>query len=346
MERKYYMVRAMDSSDMSFSIFTKSNVVAVGWSRVDFTQYDKNADLRKAIESEYYGDSLKRPTPSSLGKKHAQMQRFCEIKKDDYIIVPYHNQILLAVATGEPCYSETDKEADLANQHKVEYCKNKENDLRKVLRVELSEGLQRRLRMLGSAVINLIEFRDEIDRLFQRPTQSYESDFTEKEDERINKFKESLIENICTGKTRLPSGGRGLEELIRELLECDGFDSAKILPKNSFPEDADADIYAVKTDIFLGEQKYLFQVKHHRDTSDDHGIRQLIAARNSEKYFADHLVFITTATLDQKAQKTADSNDIIYMDGTALGDWIYANCSKLSAETRVKLNISLVPKLI
>ena len=41
MERNYYTVRAMSSSEDDFKIFFENSVVAVGWSDVNFNQYTK-----------------------------------------------------------------------------------------------------------------------------------------------------------------------------------------------------------------------------------------------------------------------------------------------------------------
>ena len=40
MDRNYYLVRAMSQSQEDFDVFFNDNVVAVGWSEVDFSQID------------------------------------------------------------------------------------------------------------------------------------------------------------------------------------------------------------------------------------------------------------------------------------------------------------------
>lgn len=339
------MVRAMDSTDESLELFTKKSIVAIGWSEVDFTRFTEDQDLRAAIETKYY-DEEKRPTNSSMGRKHATMKRFREIKKGDRIIVPYRNQILLAEATGEQRYCAADLKCDLANQQVVEYLKNNK-EIRTVLRSELSEGLQRRLRVPGSTVLNLSDFKAEIENLFEKPSQTYKVEYNEKIDKQIEEFKNSLMDRITKGDTYLPAGGKGFEELVAELLKCEGFSQVKILGKNEFEKGTDADIYAIKTDVFLqDEQVYLFQVKHHFGETDESGVKQLVKAKESGKFNVAYSILITTAFLNDAAKTLADNHDIVCMERTAFATWLYDNINKLSIETRKKLGISTVPQLL
>jgi len=72
--------------------------------------------------------------------------------------------------------------------------------------------------------------------------------FYEKEQTRLVEFKVALLNAIQKGKTRLEAGGIGLENLVVELLQLDGY-TAKILPKQHFEGFADADIEASRTDM-------------------------------------------------------------------------------------------------
>lgn len=347
MGRNYYMVRAMDSSEKSLGVFVQNEVIAVGWSQVDFSSFANDYDkLRGRVEEEYYSQKESRPTPSALGRKLAQIQRFAQIKHGDYVIVPYHSSIILATATDEKIYSQQDIADDLANQIRVKYVRTKSGELRKVPRSELLEGLQRRLRMPGSTVLDLSKFSEELDRIFAEHPTSFTEIYSENIDKQIENFKSTLLSSIVDGETRVKTGGLGFEELVKELLECEGYDEVKILPKTKYLKGADADIVAIKRDPLLGEQKFLLQVKHHSGVTDDYGVRQLIAARETGKEVADYYILISSASIDPKAQELADAQDIYCMDGYALRDWIYANCSKLSHETRARLNISLVPQVV
>ena len=47
-DKKYYMVRAMLSREEDFKIFFENNVVAVGWSRIDFSSFSDVDELKKS----------------------------------------------------------------------------------------------------------------------------------------------------------------------------------------------------------------------------------------------------------------------------------------------------------
>ena len=353
MEQKYYMVRAINSSEESFKVFLGNSVVALGWSAVDFCKYDDDHDLFKAIEKTYYDTPETRPVPTSLGKKRAAIQRFRQIKEGDRILVPYNNQVLLAVATGEHFYNASSFNAGLANQQKVDYLRDGDGKPIKILRSDLLEKIQRRLRMPGAAVLDLTEFREDLKSLFDGEIKGYDAKYSDIIDKKTSAFKKNLLDRIMSGDTFLQGGGLGLEKLVQELLICEGFDTARILSKTTFGCDlADVDILATKTDVFLGDQQYLFQVKHHAGVSDETGIHQLIEAKksgkleNTEENNINYYVLITTGRLSEAAQEQAEHEDIKYMEGEKLSDWIYSNCHKLSPSTRSMLKISTVPELI
>ena len=69
------------------------------------------------------------------------------------------------------------------------------------------------------------------------------------------------LENLQKGKSNLQTGGIGLENLVCEIMQCEGYES-KILAKNKFQGKADADILAIKEDSFMSK-KIFVQVKHH-----------------------------------------------------------------------------------
>ena len=90
-----------------------------------------------------------------LSKKLNEVKRFKLIKDGDYILVPYYNYVVIAEATGEEKYSDEDKSQDLSNQKIVRYRLVDDNERLMIPRNELSEGLQRRIRVRGSTVSNL-----------------------------------------------------------------------------------------------------------------------------------------------------------------------------------------------
>ena len=102
--RNYYMVRAMNSNQEDFDIFFKNNVVAVGWSRVNFSKEADSERLRQKVWEEYYKNAEKQQ--NTISRKLNEVERFKTIKKGDFIIVPYNSNIVIAEALDEEIYSE------------------------------------------------------------------------------------------------------------------------------------------------------------------------------------------------------------------------------------------------
>ncbi len=341
----YYMVRAMFSNDAHFDEFFKKEIVAVGWSSVNFSSFKAN-ELRNVIWENYYKDSSKRSQSISLALNQALM--FKNIKENDRIVIPYRSGIVLALAKGEELYSQDACSLDLANQHRVSYKRKGNDEPLVVQRNDLSEGLQRRLRVRGRSVLNLNEFDSEIERMFKDSLEtgfSYEAEIRQKEKNEMESFKRNLLARIQNGSTHLQTGGIGLEQLVCELLKCEGYE-ATILSKRSFPNSADADIRAIKEDSF-GAQKLLVQVKHHHGYTGAWGLYQLNAIKemDDEKYEDYNYVLLTSASVGDDVMKKSSEMGIDVYDGKTLVEIICSNIEKLSLETKRKLGISLVPHL-
>ena len=162
MERGYYMVRGMDSSETVFDELLKNEVVAVGWSNIDFTLCKDSKENLVCELKKYY---LNGPevSPQKKGRWETQSFRFCSIKKEDRIVVPFNNYIILAEASGKQIYKTEAKAIDLANQQQVHFLRNNKNELVKIPRVDLPEKMQRRLKVMGSIVTDFSDFKDIID---------------------------------------------------------------------------------------------------------------------------------------------------------------------------------------
>lgn len=341
MEKQYLMVRAMTSQEKHFKEFFGNSVVAVGWSSVHFDDYDNRDDFVDTIKSYYYSNKR----GPQVGRNINECIRFKKLKAGDYIIVPYNSAIALAIAGGEELYSESAFELDLANQHKVSYL-YKDDNILSVPRNNLSEGLQRRLRVPGSTVLDLSEFSDEIEKLFANPeSYSYSEEAKQKEDALQVSFKRDLLKNIQSGKTNLQTGGIGMENLIKELFICEGYE-AQILSKSSFKGSADADILACKDDDFSSVRIYA-QVKHHSGYSGRAGIDQIIQAVSDRNKDGDDCkgVFITSARVAEEDQEYAEENNISVIDGEKLVDIILERIDELSNATKNRLGIVIVPSV-
>ena len=339
----YYMIRAMESTQEDFEIFFGNSVVAVGWSRVDFSAYESPDELVKVVEAEYYRDG--RTAAQVVGKKKNEVRRFKGIREQDRILVPYWGSVRLAVAGKEERYSTCDGEArDLANQHSVSFVPDGGDGFLTVPRNQLSEGLQRRLRVRGSTVADLSEFHEEIERLLDG--EAYTATITRVRNEQEQYFKSRLLALLQDGTSGLQAGGMGLERLVAELLEADGYVAA-VQAKNRFPAIADADIEATRDDHVISV-KLLVQVKHHSGESGDWGARQLAHVLEAEPdLFSEYrLVLVTSGHPSDALRKLCVAKDITLISGIHLVDWILDSLDHLKTQTKTKLRISDVPQLV
>lgn len=339
-DRNYYMVRAMLSREEDFQLFFTNHVVAVGWSKVDFSLLSDAQAVREAVQKAYYEGDEK--APQVVSKHLHEVERFKSMKKGDYILIPYYSYIALAEAGEREIYSRKDYAQDLANQRSVSYRYENGKPLM-IERNALSEGLQRRLRVRGNTVANLFEFKDEIERIFSQKSYSFSQEMQEFEQAELKKLKSGLLRNIQEGKTNLQTGGIGLEQLVCELMQCEGYE-AKVLAKNKFTGKADADIRAIKEDAFMSK-KIFVQVKHHCGFSGTEGIKQVADVLAQKEYEEYEGYFITSAGITKEAQQFAKEHGIEVMDGTALVELIVNNLQRLSETTKRLLGICVIPRM-
>jgi len=336
------MVRAMASLENDFKVFFDNSVIAVGWSDIDFSKYntEQTENLVEAVKSCYY--SSPNTFAPLVGKKLNEVRRFHNINSGDYILIPFYNSLRLAIAESKIIYDNNAYDLDLANQRKVAYVYSNAT-LKTIPRDVLSEALQRRLRVRGSSVSDLYEFKDEIEKLFSEDSYTWASDFDENETKLKDSFKEKLISKIKVGKTNLKTGGIGLEHLVQELMECEGYKS-EVKAKTAF-QFGDADVYADKSDKFQ-ETKILIQVKHHSGYTNDWGLKQLDEIKKGEEYKDHKFILVTSADISNDVRKLADDLGIVAIDGNELADWIFDHLKLLSAETKKKLGISAIPQFM
>lgn len=340
----YFMIRPRYQDDKYFDIFFKKNLVAVGWSDFSFKDYENIEDLFPKI------GYLKNVAPTTAGKWKNQIRRFKHLKIGDRIIIPYYNSICLATVQEEELYCKEDYKYDQSNQRAVQYLR-RNNKLIIIPRNSLSERLQRRLRVRGTTIADLWEFREELDSIFQHArgnnsAYKWTTLISDKENVSIAQFKKSLLKNIQLGKTNLQTGGIGLEKLISELLQIEGY-STQISSKRLFPSFADADIIAQKIDK-ISEIDLLVQVKHHSGTTGIWGAEQLlkIIKELPDEYKNFKLVMITSAKASQDLKNKCENEDIVLFSGEELVEWIYDSLPDLKAETKISLGIGIIPKIM
>lgn len=340
MNRKYRMVRAMAQEEADFAVFFGGSVVATGWSDVPFAEQPSEEAAVEAVRARYYAGSA--TPPQVVGRKLNEVKLFMQITPGDLIVVPWRSNIAMAVATGRRRYDRSGGRArDLANQHEVSYLQE-DGSVRAIPRVTLPHRLQRRLRVPGSAVMDLAEFGEDLERLLRGESaqSAYEDAVAAAKEQAIDEVRRRLE----SGRgTTLRAGGLGLEELVRQLLVAEGYEATR-LDKRTFADHADADIIAVREDP-IRPVKRLVQVKHHEGLSGSWGADQLAAIRAGGRHADYDLVLVTSAGASADLQRICRANGIILLDGEALANWVYDRCASLTGEMQRELGLSIGPLL-
>lgn len=323
------------------SYFIDHNVVAIGWQGLDFSQLS-DAEIRNEITAQ-----LPESTGSRIGQAVSQALRFQNMEAGAKVLVPVPYGVLLAEVNGETrTYEEGAAHLDIPNQRAVKFLLDSGTGKPLTIpRVELSEGLSRRIKVPGSYCQDLTEFSGEIEGLFTGETVA--SQDRAKEVEVSRAFADALLIRLRDGSSLLPTGGRGLEELVRDVFIADGY-IAETLSKKIFSGIADADVRATKENI-LGSMLVYVQVKHHTGPSGNHGLNQLIELINSgQADDATHFVLLTTGELDEKLHEKAEKTDekIILIDGPTFVERLISVLPQLDRAWWKVLRISEVPRLV
>ncbi len=333
-EHNYYLVRSC--RDIPF----EAGAVGVGWCDMEFYRYPDVEELIKAFPTEAGYD---------LGRNANQIRRFKAIRKGDMIIVPFWGNVAVATAMGEERYDSAYCHNHGCNQQRVEFHRDSEGKVRLIPRANLSEALQKRLK-IRITIANLDEFHSELDALAANHTAgmsySWTAEIERRDEELTNKAKAQLLDHIRCGRTGLASGGIGLEHLVKELLTIDGF-TAEVLGKQAFEGYGDADIKASKTDMLRADE-FLIQVKHHDGTTGLWGQQQLMEIKKLQpEEFGDcKMVLVTSGDVRDEDKDNAKENGITILDGKDLLDWIFISMAKLHPDTKRRLGISEVPQII
>lgn len=343
MDYKYFYVRPKLQNETYRNLFLENNIVAVGWSDYIFKDFD---DIEELIPQIAHLKSISNNSQASRYKN--QIRRFKNLNETDRVIVPIGSHIYLSEVEKEEIYNKNAYYLDQSNQRRVKYLKSGKL-LVKIPRNSLSEGLQRRIRVRGMTISYLWEFKNELDSLFlnaQNGINSWKNRVYEASELIVEQFKNDLLRNIQGGNTNLKAGGIGLELLVKELLEINGY-STKILPKSKFSHEGDADIVAKRIERF-NESHLLVQVKHHYGVSNTKSAKQLlkIIEIDNEEFENFQLVVVLSSTPANELIELCDEENIILIDGKELCDWIYEEKDTLNEKTKISLGIIEVPRLM
>lgn len=313
------------------------NQIGYGWASVNFSQFDTVKDL---IEQGFKG--------IDRGRQTNQIKRYFSLKQGDYVIVPFSGSIAIAEVVGQKSYHPITKGLPYGeNRITVGYLKHKDGYF--IPRSSLSTALQNRLK-IRPTIGDLNEFSDELykhiesiknDKLY---TWNTEQQF--KQQKAIDKFKQDLLARLRNNKDmNLKSGGIGLEQLIKEILSAKGYD-ARIPAKNEKSGIQDVDIIATRSLEFSGKTEGIFiQVKHHKGTTSNHGIRQVAEYELNEDDYA-HIDRVLITTAEFKNTDFAELHDVTVLAGTDFINWIFDNLEHLSERSLLALGISNLPTLL
>lgn len=303
-----------------------------GWPQLNFSEFESLDELISTV----------RTRDIDVGRQLNQIKRFYSIKSGDIVIVPLPRAIAIGYATGTKSY---EKGIDYGeNRIGVNFLRHEDDTILRIARTDLTGAFSSRLK-IRMTVVSLGEFKDEVMSIIERTKSNgataLDSHVQALEEKAQQQLKQQLLQNICSGKTYLESGGYGLEKLVAELLRAEGYD-AKILDKATFEGNADADIFAVREDRF-SSTTLLVQVKHHGGITGFQAVRQLEAI--DEELQAQKWI-VTSAKMSQSAKEAAELQGINVIEGEGLVDWIVEQAGNLSPKTLLKLGISSVPTLL
>lgn len=310
----------------------EKNQAGYGW-RVNFSEFTDIKLLLEKVKEEY----------GSLGRSKNQITTFFDLKQGDILVIPLGSNIVLATVEGKKSFELGIRHG--SNRISVKYFRDDNGKIIKIPRSVLKQNLESRLR-LRTTIGDLSKFAQEINSLIEgienRSGFSVEEKFKVHVEQTISDFKSNLLNAICKGHTRIEAGGKGLEELVKELLIIEGYSNVDILGKKNGKGIADVDIQATSNNPFLKD--VLVQVKHHTGETGAKAIKQLIAYEVETEAEAYKWV-ITSGTIEEKLKIYAKEYEINIMEGIELVDWIYANLSKLSDKTKASLGVVDVPSL-
>lgn len=313
-------------------VLVKEDLAGYGWPQINFTEASSSKELLGLFHEKNI----------ELGRQKNQIKRFFNISKGDIIVAPMSRSIAIGFATGVRSYEKGVGYGE--NRISVEFLRNSDNSLIRIPRSELSEALSTRLK-IRMTVVSLEEFREEvlfkIDQVKNNGGVSFDSYVALLQEESLNKLHQQLLENIRNGKTNLQSGGYGLEKLVKELLELEGY-TAKILSTRAFEGTADADLQAFRANRFSSD-KLLIQVKHHYGTTGYKALDQLRSLDNNDDA---QLCIITTGKVSPEMKREAEEHDVSVMDGDDFIDWLLSHTDGLSVVSMNKLGLSKVPTLL
>jgi len=304
----------------------------IGWGQFQLCNFTTADELYKHLES----------TQQSVGRSGNQLRRFIEVKQGDIIVVPAPARIYIGIATGKKQFCADKPWGE--NQIKVDFPCDAENEPISIARTDLKQGLQSRLR-IRLTVADLDYFKDEIIERYNDIKNNVSSGALSKinkqSGEVLEQFKAKLLDNLRNRNHYLEAGGQGLEHLVKELLEIEGY-TAVIPSKQSHEVGVDVDIEAQSRNPFI-TQDLLIQVKDHVGYTDKHAIDQIAKVMRKDDCYR---WVVSLGDFTEDVTQHADGLSVNLMNGNQLVDWLAERWQELSPTTQQKLGIASVPQLV
>ena len=304
----------------------------IGWGQFQLRNFTTADEFYEHLDS----------TQQSVGRSGNQLRRFIEVKQGDFIVVPAPARIYIGIATGEKQFCADKPWGE--NQIEVTFPCDAENEPISIARTDLKQGLQSRLR-IRLTVADLDYFRDEIIERYNDIKNNVSSGalskINEKAGEKLEQFKAKLLDNLRNRNHYLEAGGQGLEHLVKELLEIEGY-TAVIPSKQSHEVGVDVDIEAHSRNPFI-TQELLVQVKDHVGYTDKHAIEQIAKVKKEDDCYR---WVVSLADFSKDAKDCAVKFNVKLMSGAEFVDWLAERWQDLSPTTQQKLGIASVPQLV
>jgi len=304
----------------------------IGWGQLPLCRFGTAEDLYKHLES----------TQQSVGRSGNQLRRFIKVKQGDLIVVPAPARIYIGIATGEKQFCADKPWGE--NQIEVKFPCDADNEPISIARADLKQGLQSRLR-IRLTVADLDYFKEEIIERYNDTKNNVSSGALSKVNEQsgeiLEQFKAELLNNLRNRNHYLEAGGQGLEHLVKELLEIEGY-TAVIPSKQSHEVGVDVDIEAQSRNPFI-TQELLVQVKDHVGYTDRHAIDQVAKVTREDECYR---WVVSLGDFTEDVQQYSDGLSVNLMNGTQLVGWLADRWQDLSPTTQQKLGIATVPQLI
>lgn len=304
----------------------------IGWGQLPLCRFETADVLYKHLES----------TQQSVGRSGNQLRRFIEVKQGDLIVVPAPARIYIGIATGKKQFCADKPWGE--NQIEVKFPCDADNEPISIARTDLKQGLQSRLR-IRLTVADLDYFKDEIIERYNDIKNNVSSGALSKinkqSGEILEQFKAKLLDNLRNRNHYLEAGGQGLEHLVKELLEIEGY-TAVIPSKQSHEIGVDVDIEAQSRNPFI-TQELLVQVKDHVGYTDRHAIDQVAKVKRKDECYR---WVVSLGDFTEDVQQYSDGLSVNLMNGSQLVGWLAERWQDLSPTTQQKLGIASVPQIV